>query len=1468
MKKLSTKVVLWVMALLLLPAAAHAQQTATTKGLDTPDGAAGIFQPAAQMSHAPALSTMRRINSNTEMYGIFQKRGESFFGKGKIANPMSLDIIMSSLTNPSIASISGCALVDGTIYTVYQNPISFDYTHMLEMRRFSAETGEEIGSMREVSPIYLSEQCTTDPITGEVWGRFAGNVAGDRWEIACVDFRSLDRRAVGLARRSYICMGMTNTRQLYAVGRDANLYRISTEDGSETLIGSTGLNPDDFIDESGSNYYMNGAIDPEDNTFYMTYATNNLECSLMSIDLTTGKATEVATFAEQPLLGLVIFFPNNSAEDDAPAQVSDFEASFPNGSLTGNVSFNLPTKTYAGAALTGQLSYVVKADGEVVETGTGNAGSKITSKSFTLSGEGLHGVEVVASNDKGKGAQLFHSFYAGIDAPTAPSGIVVSVNPNNGHVQLSWTAPGGKNNGYVGDLTYTVVRYPDNVVVASGLTTTSFSEDLDAARDIQPYTYGVTASNSKFTGDEGMSNKCVFGAPLDVPYQAYFGDIEYFTMVDVNNDGRSFATSYVSSSKIYLLGQYYGTSFADVGEMDDWLITPKINLEAGKRYKFAIPQFTNPNLTLSIHFGKTVDVEDMTGVVMAPTSIAKATDWQSLEQEFTVPETGAYHIGIHSVNAEKTTRGIYIRNTFTLDEVAGESVPAAPTNLQGTGGERGAKNVHLSFTAPTRNAKGQTLTETLKMNVRYRNRIVKTVEDVAPGANVEVDYANDYIPDGYNTFSVTAENADGNGQPAETSIYVGVDTPVMAGDVIVVDQISSQKISWTPVTTIGKENYYVDPEEVEYVIYDVTYSEEDGTPYYEELARVKGATTYVYQDPTNEDEQHETYKGVRAVNKKGVSNIIVSAPLIKGAPYGLPFEETLSGGTTNGKLWWVDESNTSTGWDIGQESYDTGSGCFTWTSGANNERAGLYTGKISLKAASNKPVVSFAYYAVPGQNSTIILAAQTPDGTDHQLTSVAMRNLEGSTGWRVVNADLNQFKNEEYVIIKFIATTSRRDDRIMIDAINVYDMLKYNLAISLSAPSTLKAGMEGKVTITVTNTGEEPISNYTVRLSADDEEVFSQTVNEALASQDHKEIAATYKPSVNQEEGLVILLAEVETDLDLDDNDNWIEAEVDIREATAAEPLNVRVVQKQLLMWDTPGVTTEEVTEVLDEIESYDNGGITTDNFLGSLGDWTVYDGDGREVYNFNVNYPGRTTMALAWMAWDTTTQADEARRAPVGTKYFVSFNPIMGRADDWLISPELSGESQTVSLQLNVLGAAEDTPAGTVEILYTTEAFDEDNQVDFFNSFTTASRQELNSFDWKEVTASLPAGVKHFAVRNISNSGIGVAVTLLSYEKSRPAPISFNVYADEALVANTSSLAYAVNDASKTWAVSAVYASGEESRAVEAYESDEELPAAIASVAADATANDFYRLSGQKAGNARLKKSVYVQKGRKVITK
>lgn len=1414
------------------------------------------------------------INSNTQMYGIYQtaaSAGGTFLGSAKLGSWITPQAIRSGNIEPGVQSVRA-VYSQGIIYGLDYDAATFVYNNQIKLYKLDGMTGQEKAPVQELSDRYFATAMAADPLTGKVWGYFNSNSSHDRWDICCVDFRTLERVSVGIAKREYICMGMNVHQELYGFATDGNLYRISTTDASETLIGHTGLT--DFVDDAGEMYPMSGAINPDDGLFYISFADNNFNernnGTVVTIDTKTGKATKVGDYS-QIYLSHLIYFPVSSAENGAPAEVGALTLDFPSDAVSGTVTFTLPTQTFDGQPLSGNLDFTILVDGNEHSSGTAAAGSSHTSSTITFADEGMHAVQVFAANSVGEGAKINKVFYAGLDKPTAPAN-VKTVIAADGRVTLSWDMPKGVNGGWAGDattFTYTVTRYPDGKVLGTAVSGNTLTDQIDPAGDLEAWYYGVKANSTRYDGiAEGFSHKTAFGAPLDVPYTVDFSNIDLLTMLDVQGDGRSFTVSNASVGKV--LGQYGGNG----ATLDDWIVLPKINFTKGVTYRLTMPRtLWSAKLRLTLALGTEPTAEAMTTIV-ADEEKAFTNEWEALTYDFTPAESGVFYLGIHSVQ-DNAPRGLYMTQPFHLEEVPGENVPSVPTGLAAVGGDKGAKSVKLTVTAPEKLKKGDAISGTVDVKVSYHNRVIHTFSGAQPGAKLEWTYESESISNGENTFLVAAANADGTGEYASVSVYVGVDVPVAPTGLKQADTEGGITISWNAVPERGAKQYYVNPEEVTYYIYDYTYSQEGVPTPYQLIGSVKGATSFFYTENTAEGQQGLVYKAVRAGNIAGITEYVPVPPIVTGAPYNLPFDETLAGNATGNYFWWYDNDNATNGTVIATKSYDEGSGSFSWTAAKAREYTYVNSGKISLRSASNKPVLSYAYFAEPGNTQMIDVFVQTPDGNETRVSRVDYSSLRGDDRWMTSLVDLSNYKDENYVVLKFRLYAGTRNETVLLDAISVYNQLQYNLRADINAPQTVKAGTDAGITITVRNTGENAVSAFKATLFADDEEVFTTTVNEPIAPQTLYNVVTGYRVPADTEADYIEFRAEVEAigSPDLDSDDDWTVVELAIRPATAAEPLNVTVDHgTNLLTWQTPGETSEQVVETFIDFTSYSTAGISRSKTFGWLNDWLTYDADGEETENFTANYPNRAGGEKAWMVWDTTTESDEAPEGLLSEKYLVAFNPIIGAANDWLISPRLSGKRQTV--ELNVASIGEDG-FGTIEVLYTTStanpaAFEDEQDVQrFSSSFRSIQKKQLSSTYWDNLTIDVPEGATYLAIRNASTSGMGVAVSLVVYEKGNAAPVAFNIYVNGELagsVAATEALSATAADANAVYAVSAVYENGEESKPVQAIDTT-----GIRELMAAGKKFDVFTLDGQKVRtNATtldgLKKGFYVVGGKVVV--
>ena len=199
---------------------------------------------------------------------------------------------------------------------------------------------------------------------------------------------------------------------------------------------------------------------------------------------------------------------------------------------------------------------------------------------------------------------------------------------------------------------------------------------------------------------------------------------------------------------------------------------------------------------------------------------------------------------------------------------------------------------------------------------------------------------------------------------------------------------------------------------------------------------------------------------------------------------------------------------------------------------------------------------------------------------------------------------------------------------------------------------------------------------------------------------------------------------------------------------------------------------------------------------------------------------------------------------------------------DDWLVSPELSGEAQTISFQ--VAEVTTNYGAEQFEVYYSTT----DRLV---SSFTKVLEGSVTSMQLAEVKVDLPAGARYFAIRYISADIFGLVVDDITYRtNSTVTPTGYNIYINEVLVgtapadATTFEYTGALTDGDYKVSVSAVATTGETLPT-----SVNVAVTAIEQIGADAAQPaNIYNLSGLRLRADQLKSGIYLIDGHKTSVK
>lgn len=1318
---------------------------------------------------------------------------------------------------------------------------------------FNTKTWELVGQPEEVSDLSLTAtETATDPATGEIFGQFfTPDLSAYEWGV--IDYATLKRTTIAPALHKYVALGVANDGFAYGVTSEGDFYQIDRTTGAETLKGSTGVQ---VSDRNGQYYTQSGEFDPRTNEFYWASTDKDGKFQLYTIDLSNGHVTPIGSYTETASI-MALTIPTTPIANGAPAAATNLSSNFVNAATHGTFTFTAPNKKFDGSNLSGTLSYTVFANGIEVATGNAEAGNQTTINANVA--EGVVNFIVVFSNDAGKGPRAKLTTYAGYDTPNIVSNLKLTVD-ESGNAVVTWDAPtAGTHQGYLGNITYDVYRNVDSATenVASDISTTTFSEVIPMGK-LSCYTYSVRANNTTRSSALATTDGQVFGEALDVPF---FDDLlteadsKLYTILDKNHDGSSWEWSNAKGG----LFQY---KFNKDNAGDDWLISPPIRMKQGRTYNVSfkaaagLKDFAE---RMEVKWGADKTAEAMTGVILQATEIAGVNN-KTFTGKITPTADGNYYLGFHAIS--EPDRYAILIDSISVEGAADAKAPAAVDNLIATADQTGALKVTLKFNAPTTTVDGTVLSSITKIDVKSGDRLVKSIVNPTPGSEqLLVDNA---AVNGENFYTIIAYNAYDYGKKATAKVYVGQDTPVM-GKVKAFDQTTAVKLKWE--VPAGAHNGVILPSEISYKIHNIG----DDGKLGEEIGKVKGITEYVVTGlNNNEGEQKYQRWAINAENVAGPSNW-VAGTLVVGAPYTLPFHNSFKGGTIENQFIGLESSGKNTMWAVTNDvSSDNDNGSIIFRPSETGVST-ILTGKIALQGSMN-PKLVFDYRGDGSPKAKVELRFGKKDGS---MTEPVWTNTEASTNgkWKTYRVDIpTELIGEDYVSLRIIGIADDiADDAVHLDNINIADPFQKDAAIALVTPESVKKGQTIKLNVKVTNLGLDNIENAKVAVSVDGKVVKEEAIEKSLSLLQYAELPITCTTtSLNKAAKLKVKVTLI-VDNDLDPENNEAEAVVKLETPNVLAPQNLKSTGSTSSMvkltWDSPASTTTETT---DRFEDYDP-------WSTKFGAWATVDNDhgyaGELVSGIQYPHQGEQFAFINWQPADIFNDPQEV--APhSGEKAAVAVYQIddMGNdyldADNWLISPQLSGKAQTIRFWVNNLKPQDNS--------YGTEIFDvlasmTNNETSSFVKIGDTHVQ--GSGTWTEISVEVPEGTKFFAIHHItSKDNVFAFMVDDAVFEAGDGPISYNVYRDGELVSST----YKTNcddqpttNGNHKYSVTAVYADGAESEPVEV-----EVATAVQQINANGEiVYDVYAVDGKLiikgAKNLNfLSKGVYIVNGKKVVVK
>ncbi|MCM1402105.1 MAG: choice-of-anchor J domain-containing protein [Bacteroides sp.] len=888
---------------------------------------------------------------------------------------------------------------------------------------------------------------------------------------------------------------------------------------------------------------------------------------------------------------------------------------------------------------------------------------------------------------------------------------------------------------------------------------------------------------------------------ITLPYTNTFdgeGSLSGYQIIDGNGDGKSW----------YSDGDVVRASYNSYQDLDEWLITPAIELEAGKTYPVSIDAaalWEGWIERIEIKAGAANTAEAMTIQVLPPTDV-ELEDFMTFEGTLVVPADGTYHIGVHAIS-DADMYGITIDNLVISSPVTG-SGPSIVTDATAVADTNGDNKVTISFTAPSTNLSGESMTEPMSITISRNGADFKTLEDIQPGQKCTV--ADDDAPHGSVIYSLTATNANGTSTPVEVSTYVGFNIP---GNISVVNAVQTEKVgevklSWTPVTTDSDGRALPDGS-VTYKICTVSAS-----GMLTDVAEGITGTEYTYSPAITSSQEFFQWI-VYPVNSTGSGFGHLSDMIAVGTPYQLPFNEsftdayiyynwaTVPGVGTTMQFGLADDKTFS---DV--ESQDQDNGFFFYMGEYLDDNGVLESGLISIPQGKQTHL-RFYQYLMGDDDENILTVSVLADGKQTPLNTF----VGGSKGWTLRTIDLTDYAGQNIQLcfyVKVVSYVYAALDNIQIGAPVLNDLA----LTKLTAPKSTAPGKTAIATATVANYGINSAANYSVTLYADGEPVSTVSGPELKAGEKAEvELSMDVTPLHGDEVELHAMIEYAPDENSANNISQSLLLTVPKNSYTVPEGLTATETAEGIMLnWADVAIEAarpETVTESFEDAVSFNK----------EVDGWTFVDVDDSPVYGFfDIEIPGIVMgeTKASFFVFDDSASEDyeDVFKAKTGNKFIAAlcrYDEQM--SDDWAISPSLSGEAQQIEFYAM---SFYDFAPDRIDIYYS-----------MTNSVSPSDFIKLESFEtvhevpaeWTLYTAQLPEGAKRFAIRSHSTEGFMLMIDDITYTSGGTSLnlLGYNIYRDcqkmnTEPVAKNSWLDENPGEHSHTYNVTAVYDLGESS--------------------------------------------------------
>lgn len=1182
-------------------------------------------------------------------------------------------------------------------------------------------------------------------------------------------------------------------KQLYAFDQRNNGYIIDTETGERTELGFLNFDGNLFPElYSGQICYS-----PMDEQFVALYRDNaEMKTAMLFIDPASLDVTELGYIDDERSPYVASIFTNDDfASADAPELPAEFVFGFDKASLSGKLTFTVPSLTYYGVEIgSTPVKMSVKMDDKVLYEGTMKAGESKTLDVTTT--DGLHTFTSVATIGENASPVRTMVKYIGNDVPFAPTDLYLDND------KLTWKAPAGVgiNKGYVN-----VDALEYNVYIDGVMQNSTPIEDCEYT-----LTLPASAQRSDIAVEalcKGKKSECAVlnqvigkGLKLPVAYTPTREESQIFTAINANNDERTWVyntrkislddmTSDIKDQGMSMILGYYN-------DADDWLVFPAINFDSAQAvynlaFKLASVYTGGSEESFAIYIGKkpTVKALKEEGTLLYQRSHFHTTnDLVPVSVDFAVPAAGDYYIGIHCYSSKGNDAwGMYVSQiNVSKGDGSATGLPGPVEKVELVAAPLGDMYADAKVTLPSVDINGKALDPNTEITVTIANDADERSTVGKPGQTV--DLTCDVNRNGFSDFVITPSTASGLGYSREYRIYVGTDEPLAPTNIagVVSEDNMSMHVTWDKVGEVGYNKGYVNPDNVSYIFYI-----RNGVAY-QKIGETKD--TQFNFEPNN-PKMSCYIVGPSAINEASESSGTKMLQVDLGTPYEAPCKENFNSAkfdlpSSGGVTIMTDGAYAGSSWTSTSAAESLYEGCtvnqggiFCYSTTGGYARGKFYCAKVSTLGIDKCNFI-LRYWDCPDTPELHIWGRNAKDQKERLVhTFVPERPAKGK--WVdasfAIPEDFNNATWSQFAVD--FEMTGARTEYVVFDSYQYFPDSEWDLAITgMTGMSQASIGDVASFNIRVTNAGAERHSGTltTDLVAADGKVIMSkeETIKALTANQVAvHNVQFDLDGSVADYDKLTVR-AKITCDPDENTKNSQRELTLEIMKAPVPVVKDLAGVKNDNggvdFTWGNP-VSTYGGFENFEYQQPF--------KITDQIGVWKNYDFD--KLQPLHITQGNKTfswegsNYAQGWTVVDAKALGlmEDPRINPFsGKQYLVArsadipegANPKEYKSDKWLVSPEVKGGS-IVSFWMTTFTSS----VQYVEIWYSETGTQVSSAEDplrpnvrgDFKKFGTTAISKSGVETWEQIVRQLPRRAKYFAIRYVDYDGIAVIIDDIKYE-------------------------------------------------------------------------------------------------------